>query len=212
MLHHMRKDYESPYLALSDLADTPFSQFHDWFQTAIREDADEANAMTLATSTPDGKPSARIVLLKGYGEDGFSFFTNYESRKGKELNLNPQAALVFYWPKLHRQVRIEGTVKKLPEAASEAYFQSRPIGSQIGAWASPQSAEILNRDILLEKVRANEKRFAGKEKLPLPHFWGGYILAPDEVEFWQGQPSRLHDRFRYSLQRNGSWKLARLAP
>jgi pyridoxamine-phosphate oxidase len=212
MLHEMRKDYVSPELEIDDLEANPYHQFHNWFQTAIQENVNEPNAMTLATCTPAGRPSARIVLLKDYGEDGLSFFTNYDSRKGKEISANPHVALVLFWPELYRQIRVEGRVEKLPAEASEAYFQSRPKGSQIGAWSSPQSAEIDNREELLERVDTNEKRFEKQDKLPLPDFWGGYLVKPEAIEFWQGQPSRLHDRFRYTKGEGGKWEIVRLAP
>lgn len=212
MLYKMRKDYESPHTEISDLENNPFHQFHHWFQEAIRENVTEPNAMTLATCTSEGKPSARIVLLKDYGEHGFTFYTNYESRKGKEMTENPFVSLVFFWPELHRQIRIEGRVEKEAPQKSETYFQSRPVGSQIGAWSSPQSTVIHDRKELLEMVKASEVRFKGKEKLPLPNFWGGYTVTPEAIEFWQGQPSRLHDRFRYEKDKDGEWKINRLAP
>lgn len=212
MLYDMRKDYTSPNLEVADLDSNPFHQFHNWFQEAIKEDVPEPNAMTLATCTPKGKPSARIVLLKDYGDSGFTFYTNYESRKGQEIAENPNAALVFFWQKLHRQIRIEGIIEKAALETSTRYFQSRPKGSQIGAWSSPQSSKINDRDELIAMVEANEKRFANQEKLPLPDFWGGYIVRPEAIEFWQGQPSRLHDRFRYEKDDEGGWKINRLAP
>ena len=212
MLLNLREDYQSPKLEITDLGENPFVQFHHWFQDALKAGVREPNAMTLATCTPEGRPSARIVLLKGYGEDGFTFFTNYESRKGKELSLNPYAALVFLWLDLHRQIRIEGCVEKMDDRESEAYFQSRPRGSQLGAWASPQSQVLSGRKVLEEKVKLMEKQFEGIQKLPLPSFWGGYVLKPDVVEFWQGQTSRLHDRLRYVLQPEGEWEIERLAP
>lgn len=212
MLHDMRKDYHSPYLEKGNLEADPLQQFHDWFQAAIRENVDEPNAVALATCTPDGRPSVRIVLLKNYGKEGFTFFTNYESRKGEEIMTNPHVALVFFWRKLHRQVRIEGRVEKLSAQLSEAYFQSRPKGSQIGAWSSPQSREINDREELLKMVKENKDKFSGTDKLPLPNFWGGYLVKPSAIEFWQGQPSRLHDRFRYSKNKKGGWNVVRLAP
>lgn len=212
MLLNLREDYQSGKLEIEDLEADPYSQFHNWFQDALKAGIREPNAMTLATCTPEGKPSARIVLLKDYNPEGFTFFTNYDSRKGRELDANPYAALVFLWLDLHRQVRIEGQVEKLPAAVSEAYFQSRPRGSQIGAWASPQSQVMFDRSTLEERVRRLEKEYESAEKLPLPGFWGGYILRPYEVEFWQGQPSRLHDRFRYTRTDVGTWNIDRLAP
>ncbi|MBI5917274.1 MAG: pyridoxamine 5'-phosphate oxidase [Bacteroidetes bacterium] len=212
MLLHLREDYKSNGLTINDLDANVFAQFHNWFQDALKAGAGEPNAMTLATSTPDGRPSARVVLLKDYGPDGFTFFTNYESRKGRELEANPNVALVFLWLDLQRQVRIEGQVEKLPRAASESYFQSRPRGSQIGAWASPQSSLLENREVLEAKVEAAEKKFQGVDRLPLPEFWGGYLVKPTLIEFWQGQSSRLHDRFQYTKQADGGWLIERLAP
>jgi pyridoxamine 5'-phosphate oxidase len=178
----------------------------------MRAGMPDPNAMTLATCSPEGKPSARIVLLKDYSAAGFSFFTNYESRKGRELLANPNAALVLFWKELHRQVRIEGRVEKLDAEASASYFQSRPRGSQVGAWASPQSSVLPDRQTLVEQAEKTERQYEGLEKLPLPGFWGGYLLRPETVEFWQGQPNRLHDRIRYVLKKNGAWKMERLAP
>ncbi len=212
MLLHLRQDYNSEALSLSDMAADPASQFHHWFQDALKAGVQEPNAMTLATATPDGRPSARVVLLKDYGPDGFSFFTNYASKKGVELDKNPQAALVFLWLELQRQVRIEGSVERLSAAASEAYFQSRPRGSQVGAWASPQSSVLDGREWLEGRVAELEKKHEGKDNLPLPDFWGGYLVKPTLFEFWQGQPSRLHDRFQYTPKAEGGWLIQRLAP
>lgn len=212
MLLNLREDYQSKSLKTSDLDKNPVSQFHNWFQEALKAGVREPNAMTLATCTREGRPSARVVLLKDYSDAGFTFFTNYESRKGKELSENPYAALVFLWLNLHRQVRIEGKVEKVDRRESEAYFQSRPRGSQVGAWASPQSRVLESREFLAEKVSLLEQQFENVEKLPLPDFWGGFILKPEMIEFWQGQTSRLHDRLRYSLQPDGDWKIERLAP
>lgn len=212
MLLHLREDYISNSLKISDMDPEPSSQFHHWFQDALKAEIKEPNAMTLATATPDGKPSARVVLLKDYGSSGFTFFTNYDSRKGMELALNPHAALVFLWLGLHRQIRIEGQVERVSAAISEAYFQSRPRGSQVGAWSSPQSRVLDGREWLLEKVEAVEKKYEVQEKLPLPEFWGGYVVKPNLFEFWQGQTSRLHDRFQYTLKTEGGWLIERLAP
>lgn len=212
MLLHLREDYKSDSLQISDMDPEPSSQFHHWFQDALKAEIKEPNAMTLATATPDGKPSARVVLLKDYGPEGFTFFTNYESRKGAELDQNPHVALVFLWLGLHRQIRIEGQAERVSAAVSEAYFQSRPRGSQVGAWASPQSSVLENRDLLLGKVDEVEKRYEGQEKLPLPDFWGGYLVKPSLFEFWQGQTSRLHDRFQYTPKPGGGWQIERLAP
>ena len=167
--------------------------------------------MSLATATPDGKPSARIVLLKGVDKQGFSFFTNYESAKGHQLEANPQAALAFYWVKLERQVRISGPVERTSREDSAAYFHSRPPGSRLGAWASKQSEVIDSRKILDARLAQMVERFEGEE-IPLPPHWGGYRVMPEEMEFWQGRPNRLHDRFRYSLRGDGTWQIDRLAP
>ncbi|MEZ4931326.1 MAG: pyridoxamine 5'-phosphate oxidase [Saprospiraceae bacterium] len=212
MLHHIRQDYHSEGLEIHDMDANPFNQFHNWFQDVLKADIPDPNAMTLSTCTVDGRPSSRIVLLKDYTEDGFSFYTNYESRKGREMADNPFVSLNFLWKKLHRQVRIEGQVEKLPMEESLAYFQSRPRGSQVGAWASPQSGFIDSRESLDKRVGEVQERFAGQEVLPLPPFWGGYLVVPDVIEFWQGQPSRLHDRFLYELQGDGGWEISRLAP
>lgn len=190
----------------------PVSQFHNWFQDALRANVKEPNAMTLSTATLDGRPSARVVLLKDYSAEGFSFFTNYTSKKGGLIDQNPQVALTFLWLDLHRQVRIEGLAERLPSAANEAYFQSRPRGSQIGAWASPQSTVLDGRTWLEGKVEALEQQYEGQDKLPLPPFWGGYLVKPTLFEFWQGQPSRLHDRFQYTPGEAAGWLIERLAP
>ena len=212
MLLHLRQDYVSDSLNISDMDTEPASQFHHWFQDALKADIPEPNAMTLATATPDGKPSARVVLLKDYSPNGFTFFTNYGSRKAAELDRNPQVALAFLWLGLHRQVRIEGQVERLSATASQAYFQSRPRGSQVGAWASPQSSVLADRTWLLGRVEAIEKLYEGQENLPLPEFWGGYLVKPTLFEFWQGQTSRLHDRFQYTPKEDGGWLVQRLAP
>ncbi|MDB5203076.1 MAG: pyridoxamine 5-phosphate oxidase [Ferruginibacter sp.] len=207
---NIRQDYKMQTLDETDAPADPFAMFDSWWQQAVSSDINEVNAMTLATATPDGKPSARIVLLKGYTKDGFVFFTNYQSHKGKELAENNQASIVFFWKELERQVRIEGTIEKVAESESDEYFRSRPTGSKIGAWASPQSAVIPSRDILEQNVTELEKSFDGKE-IDRPEHWGGYRLIPDMVEFWQGRPSRLHDRLVYKLEEK-EWKLVRLAP
>ena len=206
----IRRDYKLQSLLESDVATNPIQQFTKWWQEAINSNIDEVNAMTLATSTIDGKPSARTVLLKDYDEQGFVFFTNYNSHKGKELNENPNAALVFFWKELERQIRIEGRVQKIETTKSDNYFNSRPISSRIGAWSSPQSEVIESREIL----EANEQNFIEKfgEVIPRPEHWGGYIIQPNVIEFWQGRSSRLHDRLQYTLMENGAWKMERLAP
>lgn len=205
----IRKDYKLQTLNESDVAANPFDQFGAWWQEAIASQIDEVNAMTLATATPDGKPSARTVLLKGYDENGFTFFTNYNSHKGQQLADNPNAALVFFWKELERQIRIEGTVEKVSEAISNSYFNSRPTGSKLGAWSSPQSSVIPSRQVL----EANEQKFKTDfgESIPRPPHWGGYVVKPILFEFWQGRSSRLHDRLQYTLQ-NQVWTIERLAP
>ncbi len=211
VIAHLRKEYALAGLTESDLERNPLDQFNKWFSQALEADIPEPTAMTLATSTRSGKPSARIVLLKSFGENGFVFFSNYGSRKGKELAANPYAALVFHWTGLERQVRIVGTVKKVSRKESEKYFFSRPTGSRIAAWASRQSEVIAGRTPLEESVVQIAAKFDGRE-IPLPPNWGGYRVAPTEIEFWQGRPSRLHDRIRYTRQKNKAWKIERLSP
>jgi len=206
----LRTDYRLHSLDEADVAPDPFTQFDKWWDEVIKSGIDEANAMTLATATPDGIPSARIVLLKGYDKRGFIFYTNYNSHKGQELAANAHAALVFFWKELERQVRIEGTVIKTSEAESREYFNSRPAGSRIGAIVSPQSETISNRAALETKYNEVQAAHEHKEIL-LPAHWGGYIVQPRLFEFWQGRSSRLHDRIQYQLQ-EGSWKISRLAP
>lgn len=207
----IRRDYSLKTLLETEVADTPFLQFGDWWQQAVESEIDEVNAMTLATASPEGVPSARIVLLKGYDEKGFVFFTNYESMKGQELAENPRACLLFFWKELERQVRIIGLVEKLSAAENDEYFLSRPTGSQIGAWASPQSRIIENRSWLEKRVKELNEQFK-TEQLTRPQHWGGYRVKPVIIEFWQGRSSRLHDRIQYTLQENGGWKIERLAP
>jgi len=206
----LRKDYRLKTLNEEDVAPTAIQQFSRWWEEAVASQIEEVNAMTLATATPDGVPSARIVLLKSFDETGFTFFTNYHSAKGKTLEENAKAALVFFWKELERQVRITGNVVKLNSAASDAYFNSRPAGSRIGAWASPQSQVIPSRHVLEENVEKYVAQF--KEGIPRPPHWGGYIVQPYHVEFWQGRSNRLHDRILYTLQPDNSWKRERLAP
>jgi pyridoxamine 5'-phosphate oxidase len=191
------------------VARDPFSQFEHWFDEANAANIPDANAMTLATATRTGIISARIVLLKGFDERGFCFFTNLESAKGKQLAKNPRAALVFFWQPLHRQVRIEGVVKKMSRAEADEYFATRPLGSQIGAWASPQSEAIPDREFLENRAKEFEKKFGAR--VPRPPHWGGYRVVPDSIEFWQGRENRLHDRLVYRKTRRG-WKMERLAP
>ena len=207
----LRINYDHATLSRGDLSAEPFQQFQKWFEETVQSGLVlEPNAMTLATATSDGVPSARVVLLKGVA-NGFRFFTNYESQKGQELLDNPHAALVFLWQPLHRQVRVTGWVEKLGKEDSAEYYHSRPRGSQIGAWTSPQSQVISDRSVLEQHKAEIEAKFADTDPIPLPPFWGGFVLKPRTVEFWQGRPSRLHDRFRYT--RNGdSWTIERLAP
>lgn len=188
----------------------PLEQFLKWYRIVQRAGFIHPDSVVLATSTKDGKPSARMVLLKGFDKRGFIFFTNYKSRKGKELTENPYACLLFYWDKLNRQIRIEGTVKKVSRSECIEYFHSRPEGSQLGAWASVQSSVIMNRDVLEKRFSDFEETFKGK-KIPLPEFWGGYRLVPNLYEFWQSRTNRLHDRLRYTLKRK-NWIIERLAP
>lgn len=209
-IQNLRQDYRSAQLAEGDVAANPIVQFQKWFKDAIDARLYEPNVMTLATSDRFGRPSARIVLLKGVDEDGFVFYTNYESSKGQHLLENPQAALVFFWAELERQVRIEGVVSKVPDEVSAEYFHSRPPGSQIGALASPQSKVISDRALLEEKVEVLMKQYEGQE-IPRPLHWGGYLVEPNKIEFWQGRSSRLHDRILYELI-DGSWIINRLAP
>ncbi len=210
-LADLRKEYSKETLDVSLVSQNPIRQFESWFDEALRAEVLEANAMTLSTVTEEGKPSARIVLLKGIEQNRFLFFTNYQSQKGKELLNNPACALTFFWPELERQVRIEGIASRLDDKASENYFQSRPRGSQIGAWASPQSVIIKDRALLEDRTKALELKFKGKDVLPKPHQWGGFSVEPLEIEFWQGRPNRLHDRIVY-YQIDNSWVIHRLAP
>ena len=207
----IRRDYMLESLNEEDLAAGPVQQFTRWWDEAIKSEIDDVNAMTLATATKQGLPSARIVLLKGYDEQGFVFFTNYNSDKGKELESNPHAALVFFWKELERQVRIEGIVEKISSEESDAYYYSRPAGSRIGAWASPQSEVISDRKIIENNFLEYEEKF-GTGFIPRPAHWGGYIVKPRAMEFWQGRSSRLHDRVLYTRSGNGHWKRERLAP
>jgi pyridoxamine 5'-phosphate oxidase len=206
----IRKDYKLKSLLEGDVATNPFVQFNQWWEEAIASNIDEVNAMTLATVGSNGKPSARIVLLKGIDKNGFHFFTNYESHKAKDMDANNNVALIIFWKELERQIRIEGTATKLKDAESDAYYFSRPIDSQIGAWSSPQSNVINSRTILEENVAAFKSKFE-TEKITRPDFWGGYAVQPTVIEFWQGRSNRLHDRLQYTKLDN-DWKLERLAP
>jgi pyridoxamine 5'-phosphate oxidase len=207
----LRKDYSLAGLTESDLARDPFWQFEKWFQEVEAAKITEPNAMTLATATRDGRASARTVLLKGFDGRGFVFYGNYESRKGRELESNPRATLLFPWIALERQVIIEGSVTRVSREEAEAYFHSRPLLSQLSAWASHQSAVISGRKVLEDAMKETEKKYAG-ETVPLPPQWGGYRVAPETVEFWQGRRSRLHDRLRYRRAADGDWLVERLSP
>lgn len=210
MLADMRRDYEDRPLRRSSLLDDPIDQFRAWFEEVSQAQIGEPNAMTLATVDPSGQPSARTVLLKGVDRRGLRFFTNLDSRKAGELKANPKAALLFWWEPLARQVRFEGRIEAVPDEEADAYFASRPRGSQIGAWASPQSTVIADRATLEAAERAHAEQFAD-EKIPRPPFWGGFRLVPSSVEFWQGRGNRLHDRFRY-VRADAGWRVERLAP
>ncbi|MBA3834143.1 MAG: pyridoxamine 5'-phosphate oxidase [Chthoniobacterales bacterium] len=207
----LRREYETEGLRRADLHPDPIEQFSIWFSAAVNAALPDANAITLATAPSDGKPSARVVLLKGFDQRGFVFFTNYHSSKGRELEANPQAAFAIYWVQLERQIRVAGGVEKTTREESAAYFHSRPRGSQLGAWVSHQSETIDARQILEGRLAEMTERFAGGA-IELPPHWGGYRLVPDEMEFWQGRANRLHDRFRYTRQSDGSWAIDRLAP
>jgi pyridoxamine 5'-phosphate oxidase len=205
----IRKDYKREMLNEKNASADAIDQFAKWWDEALQSEIEEVNAMTLATASKDGIPSARIVLLKDYDERGFVFFTNYKSHKGNELELNPHAALVFFWKVLERQIRIQGMVEKISSEESDDYFQTRPAGSRIGAWASPQSTVIKSRKSVEENVKLYQEKFG--ENIPRPKHWGGYRVIPSVIEFWQGRTNRLHDRLQYSKQING-WKIERLAP
>jgi pyridoxamine 5'-phosphate oxidase len=205
----LRIDYGRGSLDAADLTADPIAQFTIWFAQAQDAHVPEVNAMTLATADATGAPSARIVLLKGIDDRGFCFFTNYQSRKGRELDANPRAALCIYWQPLERQVRIEGAVERVSRAESETYFRTRPVSAQVGAWASQQSSVIADRHELEQRDAELAKQFGGS--VPLPDFWGGYRVIPHAVEFWQGRPSRLHDRLRY-VRAGDAWKIERLSP
>ncbi|NEO25472.1 MAG: pyridoxamine 5'-phosphate oxidase [Kamptonema sp. SIO4C4] len=207
----LRQNYTKAGLREQEAHRNPLHQFKTWFEQALNAELPEPNAMTLATATPDGKPSARMVLLKDFDEQGFTFYTNYNSVKGQQLTANPWASLVFWWAELERQVRIEGRVEKLSPQESDAYFQSRPVGSQLGAWASEQSRVIPSPEFLEEQLTQYQKKYENKT-IPRPPHWGGFRVIPVMIEFWQGRPNRLHDRLCYRLDQQGSWQRERLSP
>ncbi len=207
----IRREYQLRHLLETEVADNPFTQFNFWWDDAVKSELEEVNAMTLATASTAGIPSARIVLLKSVSDEGFVFFTNYGSQKGNELAQNPNACLVFFWKELERQIRISGKVEKVSADESDEYFNSRPEGSRIGAWASPQSSVIPSRALIEENITKYVNQFSGGE-ITRPTHWGGYIVKPEIFEFWQGRPSRLHDRIQYSNLQAGGWKIERLAP
>ncbi len=209
-LFQVRKEYNAPVLYFNELLPNPMEQFDEWFKKALKTEKNEPNAMALATTGIDLKPSVRFVLLKAYDERGFVFFTNYESRKSIQISQNPYAAITLFWPLLQQQIRAEGELTMLPEFESDDYFNDRPNGSKIGAWASPQSKPIPSREYL-EKLKGEYEKIYSISRIPRPKYWGGYRLIPNMIEFWQGRPDRLHDRFEYKLI-NGCWKKERLAP
>jgi pyridoxamine 5'-phosphate oxidase len=210
-LANIRKDYSKATLDGSSIEENPVSQFEKWFAEALKAKVPEPNAMNLSTVNEKGKPSARIVLLKGLENNQFVFYTNYQSQKGKELDNNPACALTFFWPELERQVRIEGVTSRVDPEKSDLYFQTRPRESQLGAWASPQSGMIKDRTILEQRLKEMEKKFQSQKTLPRPKQWGGYQIDPLQIEFWQGRPGRLHDRIQY-VKVDNKWKIYRLAP
>ena len=212
VIANLRQDYTAKTLDITDVSANPFTQFGVWLKEALNAEIPEPNALTLATVGSDGIPSARIVLLKGYSEDGFVFYTNYKSDKGQEMAANPNVSLVFLWLGLQRQIRIQGKVKKISAANSTTYFQSRPKQSQIGAMASNQSETVANRQVLEDNYERIAKQYEGVEKLPRPEHWGGYCVVPTSIEFWQGRRSRLHDRIVYKREENNNWRIERLAP
>lgn len=207
-LQDIRNEYKKGKLNKKNVSNNPIDQFNSWLKDALTHSSSEPTAMTLSTADENGQPDARIVLLKDVNEDGFTFFTNYNSQKGKELEVNPKAALSFFWPELERQVRILGTVSKISAEASEAYFNSRPEGSQMGAIISDQSSKVTSRDVLVEKFNALKTQ---PENIQRPKHWGGYILSPTKIEYWQGGEFRIHDRIQYELV-DGNWQISRLAP
>lgn len=210
-ISELRKEYSRATLDISNILPDPIKQFEKWFNEALKAGVSEPNAMHLATVNTEGKPSSRIVLLKGIEDNKLVFYTNYQSRKGRELENNPACAVTFFWPDIERQVRFEGVATRVTQEMSDTYFQSRPRGSQVGAWSSPQSSIINDRVILEERVQQIEKRFGTSKVLPRPHQWGGYAIDPLLIEFWQGRANRLHDRIEF-VKSDGAWKIHRLAP
>ncbi len=208
---HLRNEYASAELDLGHLDSDPWKQFELWFEQACAVQIPEPNAMSLSTVNAQGQPSLRTVLLKYFDSDGFVFFTNYQGKKARQIGENPHVALLFFWAELHRQIKVEGKAEKVPAATSLKYFASRPRGSQLGAWCSPQSTVITSRAILLAKLEEVKRKFANRE-VPLPSFWGGFRVVPSSIEFWQGRPDRLHDRFLYRRQGPKDWVIQRLAP
>lgn len=208
-IQNLRRQYSKSTLSVSSVSKDPFKQFEKWFRDVLNSGFLEPNAMTLATASRTGKPSARVVLLKGIHDSGFVFYTNYKSKKGKDIEENPFGCLLFYWDKLERQIRIEGKIEKVSQKESEEYFNTRPYKSRVGAWASKQSSVIESRSVIIKEFLKYMMKF--KTHVPLPDIWGGYRLLPDTFEFWQGRPNRLHDRVRYAKSKTG-WKIERLAP
>jgi pyridoxamine 5'-phosphate oxidase len=209
-INTLRHDFSKQTLDEKDVNGNPILQFEKWFKEAVDAKVNEPNAMTVCTATKEGKPSARILLLRNFNESGFVFYTNYNSRKGKEIEMSPYCSLLFFWPELERQVRIEGVLEKQNKEDSDIYFKTRPRTSKLGAWSSPQSAVIENRAILDQLYNQYSEKFP-MEEVPRPDFWGGYLLKPNSIEFWQGRPSRLHDRIIYT-KNEALWKISRLAP
>ena len=210
IIQDLRRNYKLKSLDQKDVLENPFEQFSMWFEEAMKSQLPEPNAMILATASKDGAPSVRALLLKGFDENGFIFYTNYESRKGKELTENNRASILFFWQELERQVRLEGTVSKISAEESKKYFDTRPYKSRLGAWASQQSTVIPNRFLIVKKFLKYFTKFHSRD-IPLPPYWGGYILKPVNFEFWQGRANRLHDRVRYRLE-NNNWIIERLSP
>lgn len=209
-INSLRHDFARQTLNEKDVNADPVLQFEKWFKEAVDAHVNEPNAMTVSTATKEGKPSARILLLRNFNEDGFVFYTNYTSRKGHEIVNNPQCALLFFWPELERQVRIEGILQKQTAEESDMYFNTRPRGSKLGAWTSEQSKIIANREVLDKEYQKLSEKYPD-EDIPRPPYWGGFLLKPVSIEFWQGRPSRLHDRILFTLE-NKNWKIERLAP